>query len=67
LAGFAPGRSLPRCTETTLSAWHRRNANRVGPFPNGRVHLFCDEFTNYNDTAIGIKAVQLLNRLGYES
>ena len=36
------------------------------PFPHGRVHLFCDEFTNYNDTPVGIKAVQLLNRLGYE-
>ncbi len=35
-------------------------------FPNGRVHLFCDEFTNYHDAWIGIKAVQLLNRLGYE-
>ncbi len=35
-------------------------------FPNGRVFLFCDEFTNYNDTPVGIKAVQLLNRLGYE-
>ncbi len=36
------------------------------PFPRGRVHLFCDEFTNYHDTPVGIKAVQLLNRLGYE-
>ena len=35
-------------------------------FPNGKVFLFCDEFTNYNDTSVGIKAVQLLNRLGYE-
>lgn len=35
-------------------------------FPNGRVYLFCDEFTNYNDTDVGIKAVELLNRLGYE-
>jgi Fe-S oxidoreductase len=25
-----------------------------------------DEFTNYNDTAIGIKAILLLERLGYE-
>jgi len=31
-----------------------------------RVYLFCDEFTNYNDTEIGIKAVLLLERLGYE-
>ncbi len=38
----------------------------ANPFPNGRVHLFCDESTNYTDAAIGIKAVELLNRLGYE-
>ena len=30
------------------------------------VYFFCDEFTNYNDTEIGIKAVLLLERLGYE-
>lgn len=35
-------------------------------FPNGRVHLFCDEFTDTTDAALGIKAVQLLERLGYE-
>ncbi len=32
----------------------------------GRVYLFNDEFTNYNDTDIGIKTVQLLTRLGYQ-
>ena len=31
-----------------------------------KVYLFCDEFTNYNDTEIGIKAILLLERLGYE-
>jgi len=69
-SGFAVGRSLPPLHATTLAAWHARHANRVAPrrpaFPHGRVHLFCDEFTNYHDTAAGIKAVQLLNRLGYE-
>ena len=29
------------------------------------VYLFCDEFTNYNDTEIGIKAILLLEKLGY--
>ncbi|HEY4156000.1 MAG TPA: heterodisulfide reductase-related iron-sulfur binding cluster, partial [Puia sp.] len=29
-------------------------------------YLFCDEFTNYNDTETGIKAVLLLEKLGYE-
>lgn len=66
-SGFAPGRSLPRLHATTLAAWHRRHANPAGhAYPNGKVHLFCDEFTNYNDTDVGIKAVELLNRLGYE-
>ncbi len=31
-----------------------------------RVYFFCDEFTNYNDTEIGIKAILLLEKLGYE-
>lgn len=30
------------------------------------VYLFIDEFTNYNDVEIGKKAVQLLEKLGYE-
>jgi FAD/FMN-containing dehydrogenase/Fe-S oxidoreductase len=67
LAGFAPQRSLPPLHTTTLAAWHRRHANPPTlVYPHGRVYLFCDEFTNYHDTAIGIKAVELLNRLGYE-
>ena len=67
LSGFAPGRSLPTLHKTTLAAWHARHANQVSLiYPNGRVHLFCDEFTNYNDTHIGIAAIELLNRLGYE-
>ena len=31
-----------------------------------RLHLFCDEFTNYNDVEVGQKAIQLFERLGYE-
>lgn len=37
----------------------------AAPIPR-RVYLFCDEFTNYNDVEIGIKAILLLERLGYE-
>jgi FAD/FMN-containing dehydrogenase/Fe-S oxidoreductase len=39
---------------------------RTSAYPHGRVHLFCDEFTNYNDAEVGIAAIELLNRLGYE-
>ncbi len=67
LAGFAASRSLPLLHSTTLAAWHARHANPSSLcYPHGRVYLFCDEFTNYHDTPVGIKAVQLLNRLGYE-
>lgn len=66
-SGFAQKRSLPLLGPTTLAAWHARHANPEDlAYPHGRVHLFCDEFTDYYDAAIGIKAVQLLNRLGYE-
>jgi FAD/FMN-containing dehydrogenase/Fe-S oxidoreductase len=65
-AGFAAGRSIPKLNKLPLRRWHRLYANKNGPFANGRVLLFCDEFTNFNDADVGIKTVQLLNRLGYE-
>jgi FAD/FMN-containing dehydrogenase/Fe-S oxidoreductase len=63
-AGFAVDRSIPELPRTTLRRWHREHANK-GSYTR-RIFLFCDEFTNYHDAGIGIKAVQLLNRLGYE-
>jgi FAD/FMN-containing dehydrogenase/Fe-S oxidoreductase len=66
LAGFAPDRSLPGLGKTTVRRWYHQNANHGSSFPNGKVYLFCDEFTNFNDAELGIKAVQLLNRLGYD-
>jgi FAD/FMN-containing dehydrogenase/Fe-S oxidoreductase len=65
-AGFAQERSIPKLNKIPLRRWHQIHANKNGPFTNGRVFLFCDEFTNFNDEEVGIKAVQLLNRLGYE-
>ena len=65
-SGFAQGRSIPKLNKVPLRRWHRIHANKEGPFSNGRVFLFCDEFTNFNDASVGIKTIQLLNRLGYE-
>ena len=31
----------------------------------GKVYFFCDEFTNYNDTEVGVKSILLLEKLGY--
>jgi FAD/FMN-containing dehydrogenase/Fe-S oxidoreductase len=68
-AGFAPERSMPLLYKTTLRNWYKRHkvAGTTGTgTPSRRVYLFCDEFTNYNDVEIGIKAILLLERLGYE-
>ena len=63
--GFAPKRSIPTIYKTTLKSWAK--ANKYGSDTlNGKVYLFADEFTNYNDVKIGITAIRLLNRLGYE-
>lgn len=71
ISGFATKRSMPTLYSTTLKKWYLQNRKlRVGRHMSepvkGSVYLFCDEFTNYNDTEIGIKAIQLLEKLGYE-
>lgn len=64
IAGFAPARSLPNVHFTTLSQWIAKQ-RRVSSVRR-KVYLFSDEFTEYNDTAIGITAYKLLTALGYE-
>ncbi|WP_026464595.1 FAD-binding and (Fe-S)-binding domain-containing protein [Adhaeribacter aquaticus] len=65
--GFASKRSMPLLHKTTLLAWFKKHQKETRPTPTkGIVNLFCDEFTNYNDVEIGIKAVLLLEKLGYE-
>lgn len=66
LSGFATDRSLPTMYKTTLRKWYKSHRPPSTAGTAGKVYLFCDEFTNYNDTAIGIKAIQLLEKLGYE-
>jgi len=67
IIGFHPDRAMPRLNRTPLHRWF---ANRTPLMPlrakHGRVHVFCDEFTNYNDLDAGIATVELLELLGYE-
>ncbi len=73
ILGFASERNIPLLYSTTLRAWAAKNLNDVlsmrsvrgnGSHPK-TVYLFADEFTNFNDVEIGIKAIKLLNALGY--
>jgi FAD/FMN-containing dehydrogenase/Fe-S oxidoreductase len=70
-SGFALERSMPTIHETTLKKWYKKSRLPVASYRkpetgNRKLYLFCDEFTNYNDTEIGIKAILLLEKLGYE-
>ena len=67
VVGFHPARTLPKVNRVTLRDWFKnRSPLRTAGKRNGRVHLFCDEFTNYNDLDAGIATVELLELLGYE-
>jgi FAD/FMN-containing dehydrogenase/Fe-S oxidoreductase len=65
MTGFAIERPLPQMHHTTFDKWFK-NFKQVGPFNNGQVYLYNDEFINYFDVAIGQTAVKLLNHLSYE-
>ena len=80
VVGFHPDRTMPLLAKKTFMKSYRQSAvgsqqSAVGlephtsyviPHTSKKVYLFVDEFTNYNDVEIGITAVKLLNRLGYE-
>lgn len=68
ICGFAQERSLPLLYKTTLKKWFIQHQKPVeqGALKQKTVYFFCDEFTNYLDTEIGIKAILLLEKLGYQ-
>ncbi|TLX77496.1 FAD-binding oxidoreductase [Labilibacter sediminis] len=63
LLGFSTNRRLPKMNNKTLKTWakwHKTSAAK-----QKTVYFFADEFTNYMDSDVGIKAILLLERLGY--
>ena len=69
LSGFAVERSMPNLHTDTLKNWFNKRAKKIHRTNNPslkKVYLFCDEFTNYNDTVIGQKAILLLEQMGYK-
>ena len=64
--GFAPERHIPRLYKMTLRRWAESISPSQNTGPKGKVYLFADEFTDFNDVEIGMKAIKLLNRLGYK-
>jgi FAD/FMN-containing dehydrogenase/Fe-S oxidoreductase len=68
VAGFSEKRSLPALHDFTLRSWFDKQykPRTFKDRKKGTVVFFCDEFTNFNDTEIGVKAIKLLDHLGYE-
>ncbi|MFO7828323.1 MAG: FAD-binding and (Fe-S)-binding domain-containing protein, partial [Bacteroidales bacterium] len=59
MIGFAPKRSMPLLTKQTMKKWMKSYVREIKTnIQKQKVYLFNDEFTNYNDTDIGIKTVQ---------
>ncbi len=68
IIGFHPDRTMPRQNRITLRRWFRDHTPLapLGGERIGRVHLFCDEFSDNNDLDAGIATVDSLELLGYE-
>ena len=64
MVGFHPDRKIPAYAQQSLIRWNKSKATTTAA--KGKVYLFADEFTNLQEPGIGIKAILLLNRLGYE-
>ncbi|HHH49729.1 MAG TPA: FAD-binding oxidoreductase [Saprospiraceae bacterium] len=65
----AAQRTLPKIQKISLRKWYQRWRRKMPanqPNAIAKVYLFCDEFSNYNDTEIGKKAIILLSKLGYQ-
>ena len=64
LLGFSTKRELPLLSKTTLNRWYKKHAG-IKQKQGRTLYLFADEFTNFNDSHIGIKTILLLEKLGY--
>jgi FAD/FMN-containing dehydrogenase/Fe-S oxidoreductase len=64
---FSPKRNLPLLSKITFNNFLKSGNNAFKPNgkSKGLVYIFCDEFTNYNDSHIGINTVKLLVGLGF--
>lgn len=65
ISGFSLKRSIPGMPKKTLRQWWKERS-KTSSETKRKVIFFCDEFTNFHDADLGIKAILLLERLGYD-
>ncbi len=64
--GFSKERDIPIVYKPLIKWYKKHNKNRKFNNNKNLVYFFNDEFTNLNDTDIGIKSIILLEKLGYK-
>jgi len=66
--GIAPKRSIPKLANRSLLKWYQYNKRKfeIKNYKNGELFLFIDEFTNFYDVNVGIDAIEVLTKLGYQ-
>ncbi len=62
IMGVATERTVPKLAPKTLRNWYKNQSKSKNI---RKIHLFCDEFTNFYDVEIGKDTVILLEKLGY--
>ncbi len=65
ILNFTDTRKLPLLTNITVENWFKKQPKNREAI-HRKVYLFNDEFTNFNDSDVGIKTILLLQKLGYE-
>ncbi len=66
LVSFTPERSIPTLSPRTMRQLLRHSSIQAfKQSTKGKVYLFADEFTNFQEAQLGLTFAQLLTRLGY--
>lgn len=65
--GFSQKTHLPKIHFSSLADWYKSYAKKIDQedFEHGTVLVYNDEFTNNLEVNVGIKAIKLLNELGF--
>lgn len=66
VTGLDRRRPLPRFTRASLPRWFANRATRSPGGKLGPVVFIADSFTSYSEPEIGIAAIELLERAGYD-
>ena len=63
---FAAERHIPKLSRTSMRTLVRRESRKFSEKKKGKVYLFADEFTNWQEAELGLAFALLLLKLGYD-